>query len=150
MASISEEISSSFDSEQQKAIINILFTGSWLKNKHAELIKPYDISTQQYNILRILRGAKGKQLTMQTVKGRMIEKSPNTTRLTDKLLSKELILRERCEKDRRVVFVSISEKGLTLLDNLDKNEMEELRRTQSNLTEEEGRQLSQLLDKLRV
>ena len=149
MPSISEEIKSSFENERQKAIVNILFTGSWLKNKHAELIKPYDISTQQYNILRILRGAKNEQLTMQTVKSRMLEKSPNTTRLTDRLLSKKLIERKRSENDRRVVYVKITQKGLDLLAELDENEMKDFQVMQKNLSEEEGTQLSNLLDKLR-
>ena len=76
-----------------------------------ELLKEFNISHQQYNILRILRGA-GKELTVNSVKERMIQKSPNSTRLMDKLCQKNLIERTRCENDRRIVYIKISREGL--------------------------------------
>lgn len=101
----------------------------------------------QFNILRILRGAK-EALSVHTVKGRMIEKSPNTTRLMDKLIDKGLIDRVRCESDRRVVYVSITEKGLDLLAQIDVD-FEKTSLFPRALTDEEANMLSDLLDKLR-
>ena len=118
MATIDEEIKSSFESDHQRTLVNILFTANWLKNMHSDALKKYDITTQQYNILRILRGAKG-WMAMNDVKGRMIEKSPNTTRLADKLIKSEYIERRRCDEDRRVVFVQMTKKGLDFLKKMD-------------------------------
>ena len=126
-------------------MINIKYTSNWLSSKENDFFKPYGISPQQYNILRILRGAK-ERVKVQIVKDRMIERSPNATRLMDKLCDKNLIERERCEQDRRVVYAKITNQGLELLKNIDDS------RTVSflgNLTEEEAATLSDLLDKIR-
>lgn len=147
MVTIEEELKSKFKSEQQKAIINLTFTGNWVDNQHNNYMSKFDLSMAQFNILRILRGAKD-YLNVRTVKERMIEKSPNTTRLMDKLLDKNFIERKRCEEDRRVVFIRISEKGLNLLSEIDKTfDVDFL--NGNNLTEEEARQLNYLLDKIR-
>jgi DNA-binding MarR family transcriptional regulator len=119
VATIGEELVSRFESEQQKAVLNILFTSNWLRNGQTLMLAPYGISIQQYNILRILRGAKGERMNMHSVKERMIDRAPNATRLTDKLLAKGLVERERCDQDRRVVYIRIGEKGLDLLKELD-------------------------------
>ena len=111
----------------------------------AEFFKPYGISPQQYNILRILRGSKDK-IKVQIVKDRMIERAPNATRLMDKLCDKNLIERERCEHDRRVVYVKISEVGLGLLSSIDNIKNVSFL---DNLSEEEAATLSNLLDKIR-
>jgi MarR family 2-MHQ and catechol resistance regulon transcriptional repressor len=103
MGDISKDINSKFVSNKLKALINIKYTANWLNSKENDFFKPYGISPQQYNILRILRGAKDK-IKVQIVKDRMIERAPNATRLMDKLCDKGLIERERCEHDRRVVF----------------------------------------------
>lgn len=118
MPGIDQELQSRFNSEQQKAMLNVLFTANWLRTMQVALFKPYGISPQQYNILRILRGAKDR-MPMQQVKGRMIDRAPNATRLTDKLIAKGLVLRERCDEDRRVIYVRISGKGLELLSAID-------------------------------
>lgn len=118
MPGIDKELQSRFNSEQQKAMLNVLFTANWLRTMQVALFKPYGLSPQQYNILRILRGAKDR-MPMQQVKGRMIDRAPNATRLTDKLIAKGLVLRERCEEDRRVIYVRISDKGLDLLSAMD-------------------------------
>jgi DNA-binding MarR family transcriptional regulator len=107
----------------------------------------YDLTMPQFNILRILRGA-GDAINVNTVKDRMIEKSPNTTRLMDKLIDKGLIERIRCEKDRRVVYVKISENGLAILSEIDKNIDINLL-INAGLTDEEANTLSELLDKSR-
>ena len=147
MAKIDEEIQSTFPNNRVKSVVNVLYTAAWLSNKQTVLLKPYGISPQQYNILRILRGAKGELLTVHTIKERMVDKSPNVTRLVDKLLEKSLTSRVRCEEDRRVVWIGITEKGLDLLKELNEK-MSSFDATVS-LTEEEANQLSDLLDKLR-
>ncbi len=145
MGDISKDISSTFSSEKIKAFINIKYTASWLNNKEVEFFKPFGVSPQQYNILRILRGAK-KQVQVQVVKDRLVDKSPNITRLMDKLLEKKLIQRNRCKNDRRVVFVEISLLGLSLLENIDKKDKDKYL---ANLSDEEAVILSDLLDKIR-
>jgi DNA-binding MarR family transcriptional regulator len=145
MGDLSKDIQSTFPSNKVKALINIKYTANWLSSKEVEFFKPYGISPQQFNILRILRGAK-EAIKVQLVKERMIERSPNATRLMDKLLEKKLISRYRCEHDRRVVYVEITEDGLLLLSDIDKaGKLSFLH----NLSEDEAKLLSDLLDKIR-
>ena len=146
---IGEEIKSKFKNSQQKAMINVRFTSNWMAQKQSNYMVKHDISMAQFNILRILRGAKDF-LNVNTIKDRMIEKSPNTTRLMDKLIEKELIERVRCEEDRRVVYVKIAEKGLKLLSVIDADcTFEELILMENRITSEEAEILSALLDKIR-
>ena len=133
-----------FDDEKLKAFLKIKQTASWLDHKVNEFLKPYQISEQQYNILRILRGSI-VEITVKTVKDRMIRKSPNATRLMDKLCVKKLIERSRCENDRRVVYVKISKKGLQLLDQID---FEKFDNKIQNLSIDEAKILNGLLDKI--
>ena len=144
---IDEEIKSSFTSPQQRAIVNIRFTSNYLGNIQNQFMSKYDLSMAQFNILRILRGAKD-MINVNTVKERMIEKSPNTTRLMDKLIDKGLIERTRCSEDRRVVYVKISEQGLNLLADMDRS-LDVNTLIKANLTDEEANTLSDLLDKVR-
>ncbi|WP_088324902.1 MarR family winged helix-turn-helix transcriptional regulator [Polaribacter tangerinus] len=145
MGDISNDIKSKFKNEKIKAYINLKYTANWLNSKENEFFKPYGISPQQYNILRILRGAK-KEMKVQVIKERMIERSPNATRLMDKLFEKKYIKRSRCKHDRRVVYVSISKEGLAILEEIDVNKNLEYF---ENLTSEEATILSDLLDKIR-
>lgn len=144
---IEDEIQTRFKTPQQKAIINIRYTSNFLGNIQNSLMDQYGLSMAQFNILRILRGAKSA-INVQTVKERMIEKSPNTTRLMDKLIEKELIERTRCTKDRRVVYVEISKEGLAILKAIDDNS-DILNMIQVGLSDEESTILSDLLDKVR-
>lgn len=145
MGDISKDIKSKFVSNKLKALINIKYTANWLNSRENEFFKPYGISPQQYNILRILRGAKGR-IKVQIVKDRMIERAPNATRLMDKLCDKKFIGRERCEHDRRVVYVKITKTGLELLSTIDDNKNLSFL---DNLSDDEAIILSDLLDKLR-
>ncbi len=145
MPKIDEELKSRFESEQQKAMLNVMFTANWFKSQQVGLFKPYGISPQQYNILRILRGAK-ERVNMHCVKERMIDRAPNATRLTDKLIAKGLVERERCEDDRRVVYVRISEKGLELLTTIDKKNRTIMQGTEERLAPKDAAILNQLLD----
>lgn len=147
MKSIEEELRTTFKSERIKAVINLKYTANWLANKQNNFISQYDLSMAQFNILRILRGAKDF-ININTVKERMVEKSPNSTRLMDKLLDKKLIERKRCEIDRRVVYVKISDLGLELLAKIDLT-IEESLLLVNNLDTEEIAQLNNLLDKIR-
>lgn len=144
---IEDAIQSKFKSSHIKAIVNVRFTSNYISSLQNNFMARYDLTMPQFNILRILRGA-GTILSVNTIKERMIEKSPNTTRLLDKLIEKGFISRARCEKDRRVVYVEITEKGLGLLKGIDEAlEFETL--IPKNLSEAECEQLSNLLDKLR-
>lgn len=145
MGDISKDINSKFPNEHVKALINIKYTANWLNTVGNEFLNPFKISNQQYNILRILKGA-NEAVTVNMVKERMIEKSPNATRLMDKLCDKGLIERTRCENDRRVVYVKISEKGLKLLDKI---KMEEFDNHMNSITAEEAKILNEILDKIR-
>lgn len=146
MGDISKDIQSKFPNNKVKAIINIKYTANWLNSKENEFFSPYGISPQQFNILRILRGAK-EPMKVQEIKRRMIERAPNITRLTDKLYDKKLIERVRCEEDRRVVHINISKEGLKLLKIIDNTTID--LDFFKKLTEEEAIQLSNLLDKIR-
>lgn len=145
MGDISNDIKSKFSSDKVKALINIKYTANWLNSQEIELFKPFGVSPQQYNILRILRGAK-KAIKAQTVKERMIDRAPNATRLMDKLCDKKLIERDRCNEDRRVVYIKISKQGLELLQTIDTSFNIDFLK---NLSQKEAGQLSDLLDKIR-
>ncbi len=144
---IGQVIHSSFRNARHKAVVNLRYTANYIGNIQNSYMSQYDLSMPQFNILRILRGAKGA-ISVNTVKDRMLEKSPNTTRLMDKLIDKGLMERIRCEEDRRVVYVSITEQGLELLAKIDQDSEAKLD-VSGNLSEEEAEQLSLLLDKLR-
>ena len=145
MGDIAKDINSKFPNEHVKALINIKYTANWLDNIGNDLLKHAKISIQQYNILRILRGT-GAAVTVNTVKDRMIQKSPNATRLMDKLCDKNLIERARCENDRRVVYVKITNKGLQLLNTIN---IEGFDQHMSKITQDEAKMLNQILDKIR-
>ena len=146
MGDIGTDIKSRFPNNRVKALINILYTAAWIKAHQNENFKPFGISPQQFNILKILNGA-GEAMRVQQVKDRMIERSPNATRMMDKLCAKDLISREACAEDRRVVFINITKKGKALLDRISKSmDIEFL----DSLSEKEAAALSDLLDKIRT
>lgn len=145
MGDLAKDINSKFENNRIKALLNIIYTANWISSCQNEFFKDYGISPQQYNILRILKGA-GEALNVQTIKDRMLERSPNATRLMDKLCAKDYIERFPSEQDRRVVKIAITKHGLDLLDAIPKNINNELLK---NLSENEAKQLSDLLDKMR-
>ncbi|BDD05559.1 MarR family winged helix-turn-helix transcriptional regulator [Aureibacter tunicatorum] len=149
MGRIEDEMNTKFANGKQRMMSSIVFTSNWIQNRFGDFIKPFGISSQQFNILRILRGAK-EWLSMNEVKKRMVEKSPNTTRLCDKLLAKELILREKCHEDKRVVYLKISDKGLELLSEIDQAEAQiDMCDYFENFTEEEADLVTNVLNKMR-
>lgn len=145
MGDISKDIKSRFTNHKVKAFVNILYTANWITSLQNEFFKPFGISPQQYNILRILKGA-NDPLKVQTIKDRMIDRSPNVTRLMDKLCAKFLIERIACPTDRRVVHINITPKGKALLNDIAIDFNDDLLK---NLTEKEAEVLSDLLDKIR-
>lgn len=145
MGDLAKDINSKFENNRIKAMLNIIYTANWITSCQNDFFKDYGISPQQYNILRILKGA-GEPLNVQTIKDRMIERSPNATRLMDKLCAKNYIERIPSEQDRRVVKIEITKYGLKLIDSIPMNFNNELLK---NINEKEAEQLSDLLDKMR-
>ena len=145
MGDLSKDINSKFENNRVKALLNIIYTANWITSHQNEFFKSYGISPQQYNILRILKGA-GEPLNVQTIKDRMLERSPNATRLMDKLCAKNYIDRCPSDEDRRVVKIAINKIGIDFLESIPMNSNKELLK---NLSEEEAEQLSNLLDKMR-
>jgi DNA-binding MarR family transcriptional regulator len=137
-----------FRNAHHRMALNLLYTTNWLSNSQACLLKPYDLTPQQYNVLRILRGQYPSPVRVNDIIERMLDKMSNASRLVDKLLLKGLVKRTECPHDRRAVDVVITEAGLTILSDLDK--MQESWENQlKRLSEQEADLLSELLDKLR-
>ena len=130
-----------------KVTVNIIFTYNWIMVRSRRLFEKAALTPQQYNILRILRGA-GKPLSTLQIRQRMLDKMSDTSRIVDSLLKKELVEKVICKTDRRLVDVTISKKGMALLENLDEfnNEFDDMLK---GLSEEDAGMLNRLLDKLR-
>ena len=137
-----------FSNPFQKLAVNTLFTASWLQTRGTRILKPYGITIQQYNVLRILRGQHGKPASVGLLQERMLDKSSNASRLVDKLLAKKLVKRKTSPNDRRQVDILITNDGLTLLNELELK-MNEWDSQLKTLSEKEALMLSDLLDKLR-
>lgn len=136
-------------SDSKKIILNVMYTHNVIGDKFSEILKPHDLSSEQYNVLRILRGQKGSPANMCVIQERMIAKNSNTTRLIDKLLLKDLVTREVCPDNRRKIEVQITQKGLDLLNYLDPMVIEHENYFSSNLNPEEVVLLNNLLEKYR-
>jgi DNA-binding MarR family transcriptional regulator len=134
----------------QKAVLNIIYTQNNIHERLIEILKPYDLSNEQYNVLRILRGRKGNPANMCVIQERMLAKTSNTTRLVDKLLLKELVTRKVCKENRRKIEVLITEKGLAILKELDPKVNDYENNFVANLTTNELEQLNELLEKIRT
>lgn len=137
-----------FRNEYHKVFVNLLYTVGWLKDRTKSIFEREEITAQQFNILRILRGSHPKPLSTQAIRDRMLEKMSDTSRMVDRLIVKGLVKKVICPTDRRLVDVQITEKGRKLLERIDAcdNEMDEIVR---GLSEKEANQLNQLLDKMR-
>ena len=126
-----------------------MYTQNILAEQFSDLLKPFDISTEQFNVLRILRGQKGKPANMSLIQERMLAKTSNTTRLVDKLLLKGLVTREICPDNRRKMEVMITQKGMQLLAELDPKVEQHEASLASSMSEEELEKLNFLLEKYR-
>ena len=147
---IEEVIKSNVVSIEKKVLLNILYTNTVVAEKFNEILKPFDLSPEQFNVLRILRGRKGEPANMCVIQERMIAKTSNTTRLVDKLLDKKLVTREVCPENRRKMEVFITKKGLELLNELDPIVIEHENNFANNLSKDELDTLNTLLEKFRT
>lgn len=146
---IDKEIqSTNFEDSYHKVIINISYTYNWLSNASREKFEKHNLTTQQFNILRILRGQYPNPATINLLKERMIDKMSDASRIVDRLIQKGMVSRCTNKQDRRAVDIRISDLGLEVLSTMD-NEFKAKDMLKDNLTEEEAAQLSDLLDKLR-
>jgi len=149
--SINKEIKQdTFSSEQQRLIMNLVFTGNTLSADSNRMFKKYDLTNQQFNVLRILRGQKGCAITVKDIESRMLDKSSNVSRLIDKLLKKEYVARIACCEDRRRVDVKITEKGMSFLSSVDGEVLVIEDKFVNAISVEEAQLVNDILDKLRT
>jgi MarR family 2-MHQ and catechol resistance regulon transcriptional repressor len=137
-----------FTSENQKLIINLVFTNNWLTEKIRDFLSAEDITLQQFNILRILRGSHPQPLSTLTIRERMLDKMSDTSRIVDRLLLKGLVSKKTCPSDKRLVDISITEQGKKVLAKIDRNE-KQITAIMANLDQQEMKSLNGLLDKMR-
>jgi DNA-binding MarR family transcriptional regulator len=137
-----------FKSSRQKAMLNIMYTYGWITEQIKNFLAPEDITPQQFNILRILRGASPQPLSTLQIRERMLDKMSDTSRIVDRLVAKQLVKKVTCAKDRRLVDVTITEKGQKLLQKLDEASAQ-LDSIMANVKEEDAELMSNLLDRLR-
>ena len=148
---IEEEIQQgSFNSEQQRLLINIIFTGNQFTLENNRMLKKFAITSQQFNVLRILRGQKGKAISVKDMHGRMLDTTSNVSRLVDKLLSKKLIERIVSPEDRRKVALTITKKGVKLLNEIDIDGEDLKQKMKNAVMDEEAKIASRILDKFRI
>ena len=145
---IDDEIKGSFSNGYHRALVNILFTHNNLVNRISQDLTSHNITRQQYNVLRILRGQYPNPVPVSLIKDRMLDKMSDASRIIDRLKKKGLIIKSIRSEDRRAADILLSKNGILLLEELDPR-MSDYNNLQSNLTEEEANQLSDLLDKIR-
>ena len=139
-----------FRTPYHRVMVNLIYTSNWITDSQMRVLKPFRLTIQQYNVLRILRGQYPNPIKVADITERMLDKMSNASRLVDKLVAKELVLRTECPSDRRAVDVIITDKGLELLAKLDGSQTEWSDVQKQKLSEEEATVLSQLLDRLRA
>lgn len=137
-----------FRNAYQKASINLIYTLSWMRDRTKAIFEQEDITSQQFNILRILRGSFPQPLSTLQIRERMLEKMSDTSRIVDRLIAKGLVKKLTCKNDRRLVDVIITDKGKKLLERIDARQ-DEIDGIMGNLSDKEANQLSDLLDKIR-
>jgi DNA-binding MarR family transcriptional regulator len=138
----------SFRNEFQKMGINLLFTANWLNEQIGKILSEEGVTQQQYNILRILRGSATPLSTLK-IRERMLDKMSDTSRIVDRLIAKELVVKNTCEKDKRLVDITLSPKGLDLVDQLDQFN-DRIDALLKGINETEAATLNQILDKIRT
>lgn len=145
---IDQDIQTKFRNEYQKAAVNIIYTYNWMSERTKEIFASADITPQQFNILRILRGSLPNPLSTLQIRERMLDKMSDTSRIVDRLIAKGLVKKAICKTDRRLVDVIITDKGKKVLEKLDLRQ-DEMDNVIGNLSKKEALTLSELLDKLR-
>ncbi|OSZ78925.1 hypothetical protein CAP35_11950 [Chitinophagaceae bacterium IBVUCB1] len=131
-----------------RAMLNIIYTGSWLVNNVNQTLKPHGITEPQYNVLRILRGQNGEAMNLFEIQNRMLQRMSNVSRLIDKLLDKGLVERKECEENRRMVDIRITQAGLSLLETVEVPLAAHMNNMSTKLKKEHAAQLAQWLDAL--
>lgn len=137
-----------FRNPHQKAAVNLIYTTGWMRERTKAIFEAEDITPQQFNILRILRGSFPKPLSTLQIRERMLEKMSDTSRIVDRLITKGLVKKLACKNDRRLVDIIISDKGKKLLERLDARQ-DEIDGVLGKLSENDANILSDLLDKIR-
>jgi DNA-binding MarR family transcriptional regulator len=137
-----------FRSEYQKALLNILFTSNYLIAIVNDFFKPYDITRQQYNVMRIVKGQLPKAASIQLIRDRMLDKMSDASRIVERLRLKNMVKREISPDDKRIVHITITDQGIKLLESIEMH-VEEMEKSIKNLSPEEAGQLNNLLDKVR-
>ena len=137
-----------FKDEYHKLAVNLQYTANWLSGKYIKALRDFGISPQQFNVLRILKGQYPKPSSLLLIRERMLDKESNASRLIDKLVNSELTERIQCPNDRRQVEITISQKGLDLLDQINPA-VEQINASMKSLDEQDAVALNMLLDKLR-
>ena len=137
-----------FRNEFQKMGINLLFTANWLNEQIGKILSEEGVTQQQYNILRILRGSATPLSTLK-IRERMLDKMSDTSRIVDRLIAKELVVKNTCEKDKRLVDITLSPKGLDLVDQLDQfnDRIDDLLK---GINASEAATMNQILDNIRI
>ncbi len=149
LRTIEEEIGQTkpFTSQRHRALVNLMFTYGWHLERMRERMEPYGITVQQYNVLRILRGAR-EPISTSIIRSRMLDRMSDTSRLVDRLHKKGLVKRRTCPSDKRLVDISISDEGLQLMEDLDRREKNFVGMA-DGITEADAETLNTLLDRLR-
>ena len=140
---------SKFDSEQEKLMVNVIYSANLLNLITSRLFKPYELSPQQYNVLRILRGQKGESIALIDIEYRMLDKSSNVSRLVDKLISKDLVNRSVSSKDRRRIEIVITSRGLSVLNEIDVILADMNSKIKAIISDGNAKQTNRILDQLR-
>lgn len=140
--------SNKFSDEQHRATVNLLYSAYWLRTKLTVTLKECGLTFEQHNVLRILRGSHPSQLCVKEIGSRIVEKSSNVPRIVDRLVAKKLVKRAQSKEDKRETLVSLTEKGMTVVEHA-KTQVELLTRQIVNLTGEEATTLNTLLEKMR-
>lgn len=140
---------SKFDSEQEKLMINVIYSANLLNLITSRLFKPYELSPQQYNVLRILRGQKGESIALMDIEHRMLDKSSNVSRLVDKLISKDLVNRSVSSKDRRRIEIIITSRGKSVLKEIDVILADMNSKIKAIISDDNAKQTNRILDQLR-
>lgn len=145
---LKETKSPRYESAFHEVLVNVSFTNNWINDKIKQAVSPYDITSQQFNVLRILRGQYPNPSTINLIKSRMLDKMCDASRIVDRLVQKDLIVKKINAVDKRAVDILINEKGNSLLKKMD-GEVSLSAILNSNLDKEEAEQLNKLLDKAR-
>lgn len=138
-----------FTDNFQRAYLNIIFTANWMEARMQKMLKAYNITAPQFNVLRILRGQKGRPMSAYAIQERMIHRTSNVTRILEKLVEKRLVTRESSPNNRRMIDVKLTEDGLALINSTDEVAVDAYQGVSSALSEEDAGLLGDWLDRIR-